>query len=190
MCPTAAQPSRSPNADRLAKKTGKTFRVGIFLDFVWLTTRTPHGAYVRRARRNRIDRHGGEIERLALQAEGMTSQIKRDFMKEAAVMAFVGKHPNVVELVGVVTRGDHPWVMVVPFCDRGDLGHNLAKRAADGTPYTTALKVGMCTLTKKSGKIFRVGIFLDFVWLTTRTPHGAYVRRARRNRIDAPWGWN
>ena len=27
-------------------------------------------------------------------------------------------------------------------------------------------------LTKKSGKIFRVGIFLDFVWLTTRTPHG------------------
>ena len=43
------------------------FRVGIFLDFVWLTTRTPHGAYVRRARRNRIDRHGGEIERLALQ---------------------------------------------------------------------------------------------------------------------------
>ena len=42
--------------------------MGIFLDFVWLTTRTPHGAYVRRARRNRIDRHGGEIERLALQA--------------------------------------------------------------------------------------------------------------------------
>ena len=33
------------------------------------------------------------------------------------------------------------------------------------------------TLTKKSGKFFRVGIFLDFVWLTTRTmhPHGAYV---------------
>ena len=49
-----------------AKKSGKNFRVGIFLDFVWLTTRTmhPHGAYVRRARRNRIDPHGGEIERL------------------------------------------------------------------------------------------------------------------------------
>ena len=54
----------------LAKKSGKMFRVGIFLDFVWLTTRTPHGAYVRRARRNRIDHHGGEIERLALQAHG------------------------------------------------------------------------------------------------------------------------
>ena len=48
----------------LAKMSGKSFRVGIFLDFVWLTTRTPHGAYVRRARRNRIGPHGGEIERL------------------------------------------------------------------------------------------------------------------------------
>jgi len=36
---------------------------------------------------------------------------------------------------------------------------------------------------KKSSKIFRVGIFLDFVRLTTRTmhPHGAYVRRAKLN---------
>ena len=38
--------------------------MGIFLGFVWLTTRTPHGAYARRARRNQIDRHGGVIERL------------------------------------------------------------------------------------------------------------------------------
>ena len=45
-------------------------------------------------------------------------------------------------------------------------------------------------IPKKSGNIFRVGIFLDFVWLTTRTPHGgaSYVRGARRNRIDPPWG--
>ena len=48
----------------LTKKSGKLFRVGIFLDFDRLTTRTPHGAYVRGARRNRIDPHGGEIERL------------------------------------------------------------------------------------------------------------------------------
>ncbi len=48
------------------EKSGKTFRVGIFLDFVWLTTRTmhPHGAYVRGARRNRIGPHGGGVERL------------------------------------------------------------------------------------------------------------------------------
>ena len=57
-------------AGTLTKKGGNFFRVGIFLDFVWLTTRTmhPHGAYVRGARRNRIVRHGGEIERPGLQA--------------------------------------------------------------------------------------------------------------------------
>ena len=39
-------------------------------------------------------------------------------------------------------------------------------------------------VSKKSGDVFRVGIFLDFVRLTTHTPHGAHVRRAKRNRID------
>jgi len=45
-------------------------------------------------------------------------------------------------------------------------------------------------LTRKGGNIFRVGIFLGFARLTTRTegPHGACVRRARRNRIGRHWG--
>ena len=49
-------------------------------------------------------------------------------------------------------------------------------------------------VTKKSGSIFRVGIFLDFVWRsgTTRTegPHGgaSCVRGARRNRTDPHGG--
>ena len=65
----------SDNVDKLrarrqvliTKKSRNLFRVGIFLDFVWLTTRTmhPHGAYVWGARRNRIERHRGGIERLA-----------------------------------------------------------------------------------------------------------------------------
>ena len=50
-----------------SRKRAVKFFGWVFSDFVWLTTRTPHGAYVRRARRNRIGRHGGEIERLALQ---------------------------------------------------------------------------------------------------------------------------
>ena len=39
------------------------FRVGVFLDFVFrdFTTRAPHGAHVRRAKRNRIDRHSGIV---------------------------------------------------------------------------------------------------------------------------------
>ena len=43
------------------------FRVGIFLDFVWLTTRTegPHGAYVRGPDEIGLTPMGGGIERLA-----------------------------------------------------------------------------------------------------------------------------
>ena len=58
----------------LTKKSGDTFRVGIFLDFVGRsgTARTegPHGgaSYVRGAKRNRIDPHWGGIERLATRA--------------------------------------------------------------------------------------------------------------------------
>ena len=51
----------------LTKKKRKSFRVGIYPDFVWLTTSTmhPHGAHAQGGKRNRIDRRGGEIERLA-----------------------------------------------------------------------------------------------------------------------------
>ena len=44
-----------------AREKGVTFfgfgSVSNFLDFVWLTTRTPHGSYVWGAKRNRIDPH-------------------------------------------------------------------------------------------------------------------------------------
>ena len=51
----------------ITEKSGNVFRVGIFLDFVRQsgTTRAegPHGAYVRRATRSRVDPHRGEVER-------------------------------------------------------------------------------------------------------------------------------
>ena len=49
----------------------------------------------------------------------------------------------------------------------------------------------MCLRKEKSGNIFRVGIFLDFVRLNARTPHGgaSYLRGAKRNRLD-PIGVN
>ena len=34
--------------------------------------------------------------------------------------------------------------------------------------------------------MFRVGIFLDFVWLTTRTPHWAYVRAGTQTNPNRP----
>ena len=50
----------------LAKKSGNFFSGGYFVLISPGSphVRTPHGAYVRRARRNRIGRHGGETEQL------------------------------------------------------------------------------------------------------------------------------
>ena len=44
--------------------------------------------------------------------------------------------------------------------------------------------------TKKSGNIFRVGIFLDSVWLTTRTvhPHGAHCGGPDEMELTPHWG--
>ena len=47
------------------KKKRQCFSGGCsFLDFVRLTTRTPHGVYARRANRDRIDPHRCEVKRL------------------------------------------------------------------------------------------------------------------------------
>ena len=111
-------------------KGGSTIRVGIFLDFASLSTRTPHGAYVQAGGRNRLDPHWGGIERLAR-----------------------------------VPLSKPPLVYLVK---------------------------------KKSDNIFRVGILLDFVRLTTRTegphggphgdPHGGVRAGGQTNRIDPHWG--
>ena len=70
----APQQQRRLNKALPMIKSSNVFRVGIFLDFVGLTTRTegPHRAYVRGAKRNRIDRHRGGIERLATRTVGAT----------------------------------------------------------------------------------------------------------------------
>ena len=68
-----------------------------------------------------------------------------------------------------------------------DVTEAMLKSVVNATGTTGA---GVChpyAITKKrSGNIFRVGIFLDFVRLTTRAPHVGpqHVRRAKRSRID------
>ena len=75
-----------PQKSYLRAKGRSVFRVGNFLDFVWLTTRTmhPHGAYVRVAERTRIDPHWGGIERLLLRtrAGGRGSCLKQSAAKK------------------------------------------------------------------------------------------------------------
>ena len=44
------------------KQSGNRFRVCTFLDFVSLSTRTPHGACAQMCGRNRFDPHGAKVE--------------------------------------------------------------------------------------------------------------------------------
>jgi hypothetical protein len=71
-----------------------------------------------------------------------STEATRELRLEAMVMARLGSHPNVVSLVGVVTRGD-PLVLIVSFCEHGSLLSLLRKRAARGDPLGTQLKLRM-----------------------------------------------
>ena len=82
--------------------------MGIFLDFVWLTTRTPHGAYVRRARRNRIDRHGGEIERLATRTQALEPAEEVDLNMSSKKSGSTFQVGIFLDCVRPTTRTMHP----------------------------------------------------------------------------------
>ena len=74
---------------------------------------------------------------------GSSTAARDDLLQEATVMARVGSHPNVVSLIGVVTRGD-PWIIVVSLCEHGSLLSALIEHADDGAPYDTETKLKMC----------------------------------------------
>ena len=61
-------------------------------------------------------------------------QAREDLLQEAAVMAQIGAHENLVSLVGVVTRG-MCWV-VVSYCEHGSLLDFLKKRASLADPVS------------------------------------------------------
>ncbi len=58
-----------------------------------------------------------------------SSNDKSELLEEAAVMAQFG-HPNVVQLIGVVTVGT-PVLVVVEFMEHGDLKGYLEKHEVD-----------------------------------------------------------
>ena len=66
----------------------------------------------------------------------------RELRLEAMVMARLGSHPNIVSIIGVITRGD-PLVLVVSFCEHGSLLSLLRKRVKSGQPLSNASKVKM-----------------------------------------------
>ena len=68
---------------------------------------------------------------------------EEDLLKEALLMAQVETHAHLVSLVGVVTRGS-PKILVLTFCEHGELQGALKKHAADGESFSTAAKCTFC----------------------------------------------
>ena len=68
---------------------------------------------------------------------------EEELLKEALLMAQVATHEHLVALVGVITRGS-PKVLVLSFCEHGELQGLLKKRAADGDAFSDAAKCNFC----------------------------------------------
>lgn len=64
----------------------------------------------------------------------------KELLSESSVMAQVAGHPNLVSIVGVITRGD-PLVLVIQFCEHGSLLSVLKTSAAAGNPVDLLDKV-------------------------------------------------
>ena len=68
---------------------------------------------------------------------------EEELLKEALLMAQVRTHAHLVSLVGVITRGS-PKILVLSFCEHGELQGALKKRAADGDAFSGATKCNFC----------------------------------------------
>ena len=127
----------SRNRVRSRKRAVKLFGWVFFL-FSFGSPRTPHGAYVRRARQNRIDRHGGEIERLALQAiddahraglynSGKISSGFRSFRFRLAPRACAPCGPS-ARVVSRTTSRKIPTRQILPFVFACQLKHGETQK--------------------------------------------------------------
>jgi serine/threonine protein kinase len=71
-----------------------------------------------------------------------------DLVTEAAVMAQVSGHPNLVSIIGVVTTGN-PLILVLSYCENGSLLGVLSKRSSGGTPLESNVKIEMLMQTAR-----------------------------------------
>eukprot|EP00039_Didymoeca_costata_P032399 m.37680 g.37680 ORF g.37680 m.37680 type:complete len:740 (+) comp9339_c0_seq1:250-2469(+) len=55
---------------------------------------------------------------------GATSADRQEFLREAETMYHLGEHPNLVKFVGVAVQ-QRPWLVVLEFCQYGDLSDVL-----------------------------------------------------------------
>jgi len=73
-----------------------------------------------------------------------TVACETELMKEALLMAQVEPHVNLVSIIGVITRG-RPKTLVLSFCEHGELGGALKKRAGDGDAFPLGTKYRFCS---------------------------------------------
>ena len=76
-------------------------------------------------------------------AKSTDGEAADDLRKEAAVMAQLEQHPNIVSLVGVVTSGT-PLLVLLTYCEHGSL---LSYLKEHGPPLGTTKKLEMCAGT-------------------------------------------
>jgi serine/threonine protein kinase len=73
-------------------------------------------------------------------------EARDDLLTEAAVMAQLVGHTNLVSIVGVVTSGS-PLILLLSYCDHGSLSSYLKKRVANGIAVSVAHKLDFATQT-------------------------------------------
>lgn len=67
-----------------------------------------------------------------------------DLIQEALMMSLVGKHPNLVSLVGVVTSGT-PLLLLVSYCESGSLLSMLRTQLKEGAPLSPLNKLRLAS---------------------------------------------
>ena len=130
-----------------------------------------------------------------------------ELLNEALLMAQVESHRHLVSLVGVVTRG-HPKMLVLSFCEHGELQGMLKRRAGNGDAFGMLTKhrfcaeiaAGMSVLASNhvvhrdlatrnvllaSGMVCKVGDFGMSRQVQTDDNTGDYYRRCDRTHAHA-----
>jgi serine/threonine protein kinase len=73
----------------------------------------------------------------------LAAAAEQDLVNEALLMAQLDKHTHLVSLIGVVTRGI-PKILVLSYCEFGELQGKLQKTAATGNAFDSHTKFRFC----------------------------------------------
>jgi serine/threonine protein kinase len=80
---------------------------------------------------------GDETQQRAIKMlrSGAASGDRQEFLREAETQLNLGKHPNLVEFIGVAVQ-QRPWLVILEFCQYGDLSDVLKELDKRRIPLT------------------------------------------------------